>query len=143
MNPIKASGRYGARDFFTYTIRVQNLAPLGTTPGQFTIDANCDFLWEKATFFPQDNTPTDYTADSAPVPNLTVVITDTSTGRNLMNVPVPAASLFGSGQLPFILPMPKLFKARATVQLLAANNSSAITWGNVYFNFIGTQLFLA
>lgn len=134
--------RYAAKDYFTYGIRLQTLNAGGQQPGQFTVDAGWDFLWSKATMFAVDDG--DAAADggnNTPAPDLTIIITDTGSGRNLSNIPIPVTSIFGTGQLPFILPTQKLFQARATVAVTVINNG-VINYDDVYLNFIGTQLFL-
>lgn len=141
MPPRTASqtpSRYGARDFFTYGINIQNLLAGAQSPGQFTVDAGWDFMWQKATFYAIDDTGAILTD-----PNLTIVITDTGTGRAMMNIPLAIPAIFGTGSLPFILPTSKLFQARATVAVLVQSNEAAINYDNVYLQFVGTQLFLA
>jgi hypothetical protein len=75
------------------------------------------------------------------LPNVTILITDTSSGRALMNQPAPLSSLFGTGQLPFILPTSKLFQSRGSVQVSITNLSTTV-YTNIYLSFIGTKLFL-
>jgi hypothetical protein len=59
-----------------------------------------------------------------------------------MNAPIPLAALAGSGQLPFILPTPKIFQARGTIAVQLANVTAGDTYSSIYLEFIGTKLFL-
>lgn len=139
MNPSQTSA-YAAKDYFSYGVRVQNLPSLGTLPGNFTVDSDSDFLWQKATIFVNTATAL-LTYSTAELANLTIKITDTSSGRALSNIPLPVTSLFGTGELPFILPTSKLFQARGSVQVELIN-LNAVVFLNVYLSFIGTKLFL-
>ena len=77
------------------------------------------------------------------VPNCTLTIKDTASGRDLMNAPVPIPTLAGNGQLPFILPTPKVFQARGTIAVQVQNVSSDDTYTDLYLVFCGTKLFLS
>lgn len=134
--------RYGAKDFYAYNITIGPLAPGASAPGSFTVDAAFDFFWVKGTLIAFDNAGAAYDPAFNTAPNLTVTITDTGSGRQMMNAPIPVSGLFGTGPLPFILPTSKLFKARATVTVNVANNDAAVTFANIYLNFLGTQAFL-
>lgn len=138
-----APSRYGAKDFFGYGMLISDLAPGNSAPGSFTVDAAFDFLWIKGTMIAFDDAGAPYDPMGFNgIPNLTIVITDTGSGRNMMNIPLPVAGLFGTGPLPFILPTSKLFKARATVSANVVNNDAAVTFSSIYLNFLGTQAFL-
>lgn len=141
-NAPARQSKYMAKDFFTYTIPfVAALAPSGQTSGNFTLDADSDFLWQKFAAYAQvasDGT----TVSNEILPGVTIIITDTASGRNLMNNPVPLASLSGSGRLPFILPTPKVFQARGTVQVQLSNITDGVTYSQIYLAFEGTKLFL-
>ncbi len=67
-------------------------------------------------------------------------ITDSGSGRNLFETPLPISAVFGTGELPFILPTPKLFAARSTINITVANFSAATEY-NLRFSFIGYKVF--
>ncbi len=137
-NEATQESRYGAKDYFTYGIRIQALAASAQQPGSFTVDAGWDFLWSKATYYAINNAGGVVVTN----PNLSIIITDTGTGRAMSNIPIAVPGIFGTGDLPFILPTQKLFQARATVSVQLINNDAAITFSNIYLQFVGTQLFL-
>jgi hypothetical protein len=139
-NTIQAGlPNYFAMDYFTYGVSFAALAPAGTATGTFNIEADSDFLWSKAAF-QADIAAAAFTASAQPVPNVTVLITDTGAGRQLMNVAVPLATLFGTGQLPFILPRQRRFASRSTVNVSLTNYDAAVTY-NVRLSFIGQKAF--
>ena len=107
-----------------------------------TLDADSDFLWQKFTVY-ADVGDDGQAADTAVVPGITITIKDTASGRDLMNNAVPLAALAGNGQLPFILPTPKIFQSRGTIQVNVQNITDNITYSSLYLEFIGTKLFLS
>lgn len=133
---------YIARDFFTYVIALTTpIAPAATQAGNVTLDADSDFVWQKFTAYADIGDAGQTLADGV-IPGLTLLVTDTASGRSLSNVPVPLAAYSGNGQLPFILPTPKIFKAsgQITVNLL---NISDQTYSSVYLCFHGQKGFKA
>ena len=134
-------GGYVAKDLFTYSIRFQNLlSGGGTAQGQFAIDTQCDFMWQKATFWLFNSTDNEVDIGFG---DILFTITESGTGRKITNIPTPLVSVFGSANYPFVLPTAKLFRARSSITMTLTNNSTNIDYSNVYCNFIGTQLFLA
>lgn len=73
------------------------------------------------------------------IPLVTSLITDTATGRPISNSPIPLADMFGCGELPFILPMSKIFAARSSQNIQLTNFSAATTY-LIYLNFIGREI---
>jgi hypothetical protein len=142
---LNDQSRYIARDYFAYQLTM----PSGTTlaPGAaaipliVTTDNDADFFWTKGTVHALVGS--DATAyDAELCPEIVLTIKDTTTGRDMMNAPVPASSLFGTARLPFILPVQKYFGARAQISMSIANVSDNVTYSNVYFTFHGVKAFL-
>lgn len=131
--------KYFAQDGFTYTIPlVEALAPGQQQEGNVTIEADSDFLWQKATALVLSDDDAAVALNDAA---LTIVITDTASGRNLSNTGVPLNGIYGTGQLPFIQPTPKVFKASGQIQVAVANIGGA-TYNAIYLNFIGQKCYL-
>jgi hypothetical protein len=138
-----APGKYFAKDFFAYIIGpFGSLAPAAQLPGNVTLDADSDFLWQKFNVFAMIGDAGETEATQV-LPAVTITIKDTASGRDLMNAPVPVSLLAGDGQLPFILPTPKVFQARGTIAVNVQNISTDDTYTNLYLCFIGTKLFLS
>lgn len=127
------------QDFFIYQLAFSGLAAANSATDSFTIQADSDFRWEKATYF-ADIAAAGQTDSSRVVPLVTVLVTDTGSGRQLMDGAVPIPVLFGTGQIPFILHHPKVFGARATVSVTLTNFDAAQTY-NIRLAFIGTKIF--
>lgn len=121
---------YFAKDFFTYEVDITStIAASGSTTSTFTVQADSDFLWTKAAYI--------QTGTGVPA----ILIQDTGSGRNLMTQAVPVASIFGTGQLPFILPRQRIFVARATVTVTITNLDAVNTITSLRLSFIGEKGF--
>lgn len=136
--------RYSFRDFFTYTVGLGSgvtLAPGVSTTLTFNIDGESDFFWDKATIFANTaNDGTTYDASIQPGVNITIV--DTNSQRPLMNNPTPATNVFGTGLIPFILPIRKLFYSKATVKIQLQNITDNATYTRLDFSFVGIKAYL-
>jgi len=121
---------YFAKDYFTYEVDfTAAIAAGGNAVGNFTIQADSDFLWTKAAFI--------QTGTGVPA----ILIQDTGSGRNLMNQAVPVASMFGTGTLPFILPRQRIFVARAVINITITNLDAANPITTLRLSFIGEKGF--
>ncbi len=126
-------------DFFVYELDFAAAAPAGTPNLSFTVQANSHFLWQYAAYA-ADIAAAAYLDSTRPVPNVSAMITDSGSGRQLMSANVPIPAVFGTGQLPFQLPAPRLFKALSNVQVTLLNFDAAVTY-NLKLSFIGLKLF--
>lgn len=143
MGAMQNGDPYIARDFFTYVIAITTaIAPAGTAAGNVTLDADSDFVWQKFTAY-VDVGDDGQTADLTVVPGLTLLVTDTASGRSLSNVPVPLAAYSGNGQLPFILSTPKIFKASGQITVNLLNITDNTTYSSTYLCFHGQKGFKA
>lgn len=139
MDPIQSQRRQTVEDFFTYETDFAALANGATATNNIQVQADSDFKWLKATAA-ADIAGAPQTESSIVIPLVTILITDTGSGRQLMSAPVPIADIFGIGQLPFILPLPRIFRARSSISVTVANYSAATTY-NLRLSFIGTKIF--
>lgn len=97
-------------------------------PSQINIDAGTDFYWFASSF--QANiagSAYDATSHQIVCPLIDVVITDTGSQRNLMNTPIPITTIAGTGQLPYRLLLPRLFKANSIVQFSWTSFEATLT----------------
>ena len=78
-------------------------------------------------------------ANDTPI-GVSVMITDTGSGRNLSNISAPISNFFGTGQLPFILPRQRIFIANATVNV-TLNNFVGVDYNTIKLSFIGEKKF--
>lgn len=127
-------------DFFNYEVDfTTGIAAGATANSSFTIQADSDFKWLKACYF-ADIAVAAQTDSGRIIPLATVLITDQGSGRQLMSAATPIPNIFGTGQIPFILPVPKLFSGKSTISVSVANFSAASTY-NIRLSFIGVKLF--
>lgn len=131
--------RYVSTDFYVYEEDFSGLAAGNTQNGAINIQADSDFVVEKLAYF-ADVAAAGQTESSRVVPLITVQITDTGSGRNFVENPAPIPSLFGDGRLPFVLPEPRLFFARSTVQIQVSNFDASQTY-NLRLSFIGYKAY--
>jgi hypothetical protein len=128
-------------EFFIYTTgRPSAAIGVGaTTTVNIAIQADSDFLVEKLTFN-ADAAGATQTESSRLLPNVMVLLTNTGSGRQLMNLQFPLTGLFGSGELPMILPRQYLLPASSTLQIQFVSFEAAVT-PFVTLNFIGRKLY--
>jgi hypothetical protein len=73
-------------------------------------------------------------------PNITLVISDTASGRQLMNLPVPWGGMVGTQEFPFKLPTPRIFVGGALIQITLVSFEAANA-NNVFLNLIGNKIY--
>jgi len=127
------------RDFFVYTITFASLLAGDATQGAIQIQSDSDFELSKLTMFADISLAAETEATRV-LPLVTVQITDTGTGRQLFANPLPIPAIMGDGRIPFILPVPKVFSANASVAVAVANFSAAIDYG-LRICLIGAKIF--
>ena len=128
-----------ARDFFIYGANFLALAPATTATQSISIQADSDFVVQKLTYH-ADIAGAAQTDSSQIIPNATVIITDTGSGRQLMNQAINLTDFFGTGQSPFILPQPKIFRANTLISITVVSYEAAETL-NLRLSFIGVKSF--
>lgn len=137
---IKSGGSF-VREFYTYEEDFSALAAATSATGNINIQSDSDFVLQKLMYF-ADVAAAAQTSGAKIVPLCTIVITDTGSGRQLMESAVSIPSLFGTGELPFILPTPRLFQARSTIAITVANFSAATAY-NLRLSFCGYKVYRA
>lgn len=110
-----------------------------TLNGSIQIQADSAFKWTKATYY-ADIGGAVFTESARPIPQVSIQIQDTGSSRVLFNNAVPVPNVFGTGQLPFILPVPYVFRPRSAMQLTVQNFSAASAY-NLRLSFIGSKIF--
>lgn len=130
---------YKRRDFYVYEAEALAIAAGGSANDVINIEADSDFILQKLAY-QADNAGAQQTDSTRVIPNVTVQITDTGSGRQLMQNPVPIESFFGYGALPFILPNPRIFMRNSTIQIAFTSFEAAAT-PNVRLAFIGYKIY--
>lgn len=128
------------QEYFAYsTGRLAAIAVGATVNTQILIQADADFLIEKLTYY-ADLAGVAQTSGARIVPNVTVLITASSSGVQIMNNPVPIPAMFGTGDLPFILPTPRLLGANSQLQIQLVSFEAAVT-PLITLNFHGRKIY--
>lgn len=128
------------RDFFAYTLNFVDVLNGTAQQGAIQIQADSDFELTKFTMF-ADIAGAVQTEATRVLPLVTVQITDTGTGRALFAAPLPIPAIMGDGRIPFILPVPKIFSANASVAIQVANFSAATDYAGLRLCLIGAKIF--
>jgi len=127
------------RDFFVYTSEALALLATTNANDSIKIEADADFILQKLAW-QADISAAAYTDSSRPWPNVSILITDSGSGRQLMDAPVPITSFMGSGELPFILPNPRRFERNGNIQIAYTNFDAAVDY-NIRLAFIGYKIY--
>ena len=136
------SNKYSAKTFFCYeSDSATSIAPTVTATNTFNIAGDSDFFWTKFCCFALvGGVATTRFADQLPA--LTLLIINTTTGRQYSSSAVPIPNMAGNAQFPFILPMITLWEKKSTIQLQILNVGNA-TYSAFFFSFLGIKAFTA
>lgn len=130
------------RDHFVMELPV--FAAIAAANGQQTqqmqIPADSDFYWQIGAM-QYDLALAAFTISTAPMPNMSILITDSGSGRQLANASIPVTNLFGTLYRPMRLPFCKLFTANAVISATVTNFDAASATGNLRLSFIGQKIF--
>ena len=138
--PWNDQSKYAAKTFFCYeSDNVANLAPAAAVNLTFNIAGDSDFFWTKATVFALVGGAAT-TRDADQVPAATLLIVNTTTGRQYSSSAVPLPNYFGTALFPFILPQITLWEKKSTIQLQLTNVANA-TYSAIYLSFLGIKAF--
>lgn len=123
---------------FTYISDIEGPNAGETVNDVIQIQADADFKLLATCYFADAS---EQQEDSTRlIPDVNILLTDTGNGRQLMQQPVVIPSLFGTGQLPFIWPIPKIFAARSSLQLQYINESGD-SYTSIQLALIGVKLY--
>jgi hypothetical protein len=127
-------------DYFVYVFPTFTIAPAGVSvTQQVQIQADSDFELLQL-MYAADIALAAYVWNTRPIPNISAVITDTGSGRQLMNGAVPLTAIAGIAEQPAWLPQTKVFQRNATVALQLTNFDAAVTY-NVRVSMVGRKIF--
>lgn len=128
------------KDYYIYMSEVNALANGASLTDTVTIEADSDFVLVKMAYF-VDLAGAPIVGDALIVPLVNITINDSGSGRNLQNKPVPIDCMAGRGLLPFVLPVPRKFRARSSINFTYDNYSAGTTYTNVRLALIGYKTF--
>lgn len=117
-NPPVFNPRENGSDYFWYThtaiSTLSSVAPTAT--GLINLDADSDFYCV-ALSYQASIADAALTENSNVIPLIRLQITDTGSGKALMNTPMSLAAIAGDGKRPYRLVRPRVFLSNATIQL--------------------------
>lgn len=136
------------RDFYVYEAASGSLTASATATDTIQIEADSNFILQKLAYLTQPVAGTAIAANAIGlvasqriIPQVGIILVDTGSGRQLMQNPIPIPSIFGTGELPFILPNPRLFQRNSTIQVQFTNFDATNTWTNIRLAFIGYKVY--
>lgn len=127
-------------DHYVYVGEVASIAAGATVTLNINVEADSSFILDKLAFM-ADLAGAAQTDSTRVLPLVAVSIKDTGSGRDLQSQPVPITSIAGNGELPFVLPQPRVFTANSTITLTFRNDSAATTYENLTLSLIGRKVF--
>jgi hypothetical protein len=139
--------RYGEhnmrqQDIFTYPVSFVGataVGPLATVTQTLTFDASSEFTWFYSGMLAINAAAsTNITATNRIWPLATILITPSDTSAQFMQAPAPMATLFGTGEQPFVLPQPRIFAPRSALTVQITSLDTALTY-NLFLSFIGKK----
>lgn len=128
------------KDFYFYKAIVSSLAASASATTIINIEANSDFIWLKSSYVADIAGAAQTEADRV-IPLVRVSITDSGSGRQLQNLPIPVPSMAGHEGLPLNLPVPREFQRNSNISFTFSNYSAATTYANVELTLIGYKKF--
>lgn len=122
-------------DPFTYGVNFPTFLANSTRILPIPIQSDSDFLWV-------GTTSTVFTAANTldPAPDMVFSILDAGSGRQLQNINLTFIGNTGTGQLPYVLPEPKIFSGNGVIQVTVVDRSG-VQKLNVDLLFLGFKIF--
>jgi hypothetical protein len=125
---------------FIYRAQFLALAPAATQTFNVNIQADADFKILGGAYHANVANAAQ-TISTYTYPLVDIQLTDTGSGRFFQDNPVSLPAYFGNGQLPFLWPIPKIMRARSTLQVQATNYDAASTYNIRGLYFIGVKMY--
>lgn len=115
------------------------IAAGATVNGNIQIQADSRFKWILAAQFSTIDGATQLESELV-IPNVALQIVDSGTGAQVFQNAVPIASFFGNGRLPFVLPIPYIFKPNSNLAF-SLTNFGTDAYTSIRLSLIGTKIF--
>ena len=129
-------------DFFIYQFPVVNqLAVDANVTVSVQIQNDADFECRAITYF-YNLLDAAFVEATRPVPNWTLMLTESGSGRNLFSAAVPVVSVASNGEAVLRdLAWPKIFGKNSVITATFVNFDAAVTTGQMYLSLVGRKLF--
>lgn len=126
-------------DWYVYNFQFNALAPAAQASVSTQIEADSNFILTKITGF-ADVAAAAQTDATRVIPLVTLQVFDTGSGRNLLNGETAWGNIVGTGELPYILPIKRKWKANSNIRVSVTNFDAALTY-NLRLSFSGIKDF--
>jgi hypothetical protein len=124
--------------FFTYELTLGPMAAGAADVDNFQVQAAYDFYWFKSEAFVYDAAGLGVSTLQWPL--ITVTLQDGSTTEQMTSQAAAVSSLFGTGQIPYILPQPHLVTGGSNFNVTATNGHTTTAY-SVRLAFSGVHVF--
>ncbi len=115
--PQSFNPRANNSDYFWYAASVAGISSVAqAATGLINLDADSYFYCVALTAV-TNIAGAAYTESTAPLPLISLQITDSSTGKALMNTPILIPGFLGDGKRPYRFVRPRVFQPNGTIQL--------------------------
>jgi hypothetical protein len=126
-------------DFQIYGVSFLALAAGATLSQVLTFDAASDFNWMYASYSANDSAAnTAWSESTRQYPPINVLLTPGDTSSQFMNQSIPLTHFCGNGEMPFVLPSPRIIPARSTLTIQVTNLDTTIAY-DLYLSLIGVK----
>lgn len=115
------------------------LAPGAAAICNVSIEQDSAFEWVMSTCSASVNGGDTVAGNAA---NIAIQISDSGSGRNLFNEPLPMGLVAGDGRFAYLLPFPRRFLARSSITISMVNYDTATTYKDIAFNMIGRKIYV-
>lgn len=130
------------RDYYNYPLTFGALAPAAVLSQNINISAASDFYLTALTHVTMVNgTTTAPTAATEWRPLVSILLTDSGSGRQLMNAAVLLPNIAGDGAWPHRLLMPRFFQRNSNIQVTLTSVDATNTYSNIFLNFEGFVIY--
>ena len=112
----------------------------GSASPSVKIDSASMFVWTKGTYM-CDIAAGPQTDSTRVIPLMSIQLSDSGSERQLFDRAQPISCVFGTANLPAVLPVPYLFQKSSTLQALLTNYSAATAYRNTFLTLIGYRVY--
>lgn len=127
-------------DWYVYNLTFTALTIGTPQTANVAIEADANFILVKLTGFAEIAAALQ-THDTRIVPLVTVTIFDTGSGRQLLNGATAWPNIVGTGELPYFLPIRRMWKANSNIRVVLDNVAVAGTVYNLRMSLSGIKDF--
>lgn len=129
------------KDFFVYQLNFLALVAGAQATQALQFDASSDFTWLYSAYA-ADTAAAAVTEATRVYPLATVLITPSDSSAQFSNgIGVPIPAIFGNGENPFLMPVPRMIAARSSLSFQVNNYDAAATY-NIRLSLIGIKNYL-